>query len=162
MFLSIALLALINVTTQKTEIYLIYVPPAINVVMTYVTGQNNQYSNLLVFYLIVIICISLYFKLSLKPKDLMNITQILVKREEIEATPMHVEKKIETHPQSPQEETYVDDNYYNALETELEELTLDDINEILGETPTEETSEPTDGDSDLIDEILNEIELKKK
>ena len=78
-----------------------------------------------------------------------------------------------------QEEYYVEDNYYD-LEQELEELTLDDINEMLGETPIEEQTTSTqetpieeetaptqeepsyEGDSDLIDEILKEIEMEKK
>lgn len=41
----------------------------------------------------------------------------------------------------PQQPTYEDD--YSYIEEELEDLTLDDINEMLGETPTEEDSEET-------------------
>ena len=41
----------------------------------------------------------------------------------------------------PQQPTYEDD--YSYIEEEHEDLTLDDINEMLGETPTEEDSEET-------------------
>lgn len=53
------------------------------------------------------------------------------------------------------------------IEEELEDLTLDDINEMIGETPIKENSQETvdyfsEGDTDLIDEILKEIKMEKK
>ena len=47
-------------------------------------------------------------------------------------------KQEEAEYVEPQQPTYEDD--YSYIEEELEDLTLDDINEILGETPTEEDS----------------------
>ena len=52
-----------------------------------------------------------------------------------------IPKQEEVENVEPQQPTYEDD--YSYIEEELEDLTLDDINEMLGETPTEEDSEET-------------------
>ena len=52
-----------------------------------------------------------------------------------------IPKQEEVEYVEPQQPTYEDD--YSYIEEELEDLTLDDINEILGETPTEENSQET-------------------
>ena len=158
MIFSIVLLALIYVTTQNKEIYLLYIPPFLNVVVGFCTGQNNLYSNLLVFYLIVIIFISVWFALGLKAENFKKATLTNVDLKGIVK-----QKEIETSTIIKPNQNYDEDDYYSDLEAEIEELTLDDINEMLGETPNEEASEPkNEGDIDLIDEILKEIELDRK
>ena len=52
-----------------------------------------------------------------------------------------IPKQEEVEYVEPQQPTYEDD--YSYIEEEHEDLTLDDINEMLGETPTEEDSEET-------------------
>ena len=125
-----------------------------------ITGRNNFYYVLLAFYLIAIIFLEIYAKAGLKPRDLTSLAT--TKRRELKSQP----KQEETYREYSEPQEYEDN--YSYLETELEELTLDDINEMLGETPTEEQTAPTqeetpyEGDSDLIDEILKEIEMEKK
>jgi hypothetical protein len=153
--LSIALLGFIYITTQKTEILLVFAPVLLNAIVVFATGISNLYSVLLGFYLIVIIFISMYFGLGLNPKDITNAIPAGGKPQsapEPETTPEYIE---------PQPE---DD--YSYIEEELEEMTIDDINELLQEPPTEQTPEvkesaPQETD-DLIDQILKEIELEKK
>lgn len=122
------------------------------------TGRNNYYYVLLAFYLLLIIFIDIYFKQGLNPHDIATVATST--RKEIQSRNAEPQQHIE----EPQLEYYEDD--YSYIEAELEELTLDDINEMLGETPVEESPEmdapAPEGDSDLIDEILKEIELDKK
>lgn len=171
---AIVLLGLIYLITQEREIFYVYVPIIVNILIVLITGKNNTYSILLVFYLIVLIFISIYIKLGLKPQDI--ISTAMNKTEEIKsAKPAQLktyqeapdETQVETYPKDidePQQESYEEE--YAYIEEELEELTLDDINEMLGETPIEETQETVDYTSedgpDLIDEILKEIEMEKK
>ena len=169
MILSIILLAMIYIRTEANEIFLLYVPPLINTIIAIFTGHGS-YSNMLVFYLIAIIFVSFYFKPNLI-SDFANRPKVIARPE-----------MVQTPPAFKAEENYSDDNYYSYLESEIEELTLDDINEMLGETPMkeapkvqqpapqrepvkeiQETQQPTpQGDSDLLDEILKEIEMGKK
>lgn len=158
MIFSIVLLALIYVVTQNKEIFLLYAPPFLNMIVGFCTGQNNLYSCLLVFYLIVIIFISVWFALGLKPDNFKNATLTNTNPARIGQP-----KEIEAPPIVEPDQNYVGDDYYSDLEVELEELTMDDINEMLGKTPDEEAAEPeSEGDDDLIDEILKEIELDRK
>ncbi|WP_298524509.1 hypothetical protein [uncultured Methanobrevibacter sp.] len=171
---SIILLGFMYLITQEREIFYVYVPIIVNIVIVLITGKNNSYSILLAFYLIAIIFISMYVKLGLKPQDI--VSTAMNKTEEIRsAKPAQLETYQEVQDE-PQPETYQEnpdelqqesyEEEYTYIEEELEELTLDDINEMLGETQTEETQETVDysseGDSDLIDEILREIEMEKK
>lgn len=169
MILSIILLAFVYIKTEANELFLIYVPPFINTIIAIFTGQSN-YSSILVFYLILIIFVSFYFKPNLV-SDFANRPKVIARPEMIQA-PTAFEA----------EENYEDDNYYSYIESEIEELTMDDINEMLGETPGKESpkreqpapqkepvketpkpQQPTpQGDSDLVDEILKEIEMGKK
>lgn len=172
MILSIMLLALIYVNTKSNEIFLVYVVPFLNTIIVIFTGQNNLYSNILVFYLIAIICVGFYFK-----PDLID--------ELSNRPPLTNKSEIQSQPQVSAEENYVEDTYYSDLESEIEELTSDDIQEMLKETPSEETQDKeetlTQGDSvketpseesqeieqitpqgenDLLDEILKEMGKK--
>ena len=181
MILSVLLLTFIYLKTESNRIFLVYLPPLLNTVISILTGQNIIYSNILVFYLIAIMCIGVYFK--------PNLTNNVQDRPQSIARP-----EIQTRNQFEIEENYIDDDYYSELESELEELTLDDINKMLGETPIEETQkiqkppeikqtqekqkpqktekppkkeQPKEkqqtipqGDSDLIDEILKEMGKK--
>lgn len=152
LILSVIALAFIYITIKSEEIWLIFVPNLLVSIIATLTSQVSTYSNLLFFYMIAIILISLHFNGSLITKDS---TKPKAQPENVRMTPI-----------TPQEEHYVEDNYYE-LEQELEELTFDDINEMLGETPLEEQTDPTqetpyEGDSDLIDEILKEIKNEKR
>lgn len=167
MVFSIILLALIYFVTRTEEMLLLYVPCFLNVIVNFLTGQNNLYSNLLVFYLIVIIFISLWFALGLKPN---NFTKPRPATVSPKIVAEHVETKIP--PAIEPVHNPVEDSYYSDLEVELEELTLDEINEMLGKTPDEEAQRfaetPTSDESipqtedDLLDQILKEIELERK
>ena len=125
MILSLLLLGLIYLKTGSTEIFLVYLAPLINTVIAILTGQPNIYSNMLVFYLIAIICVGFYFKPNLI-NDYSNRVPPISKPE------------IQTQPQFEAKENYVNDSYYSDLESEIADLTLYDINEMLRETPTEE------------------------
>ena len=174
MILSLLLLGLIYLKTGSTEIFLVYLAPLINTVIAILTGQPNIYSNMLVFYLIAIICVGFYFKPNLI-NDYSNRVPPISKPE------------IQTQPQFEAKENYVNDSYYSDLESEIADLTLYDINEMLRETPTEEhpkmkPATPQQGPvkegqiekppeieqtspergSDLVDEILKEIKMEKE
>ncbi|WP_406531862.1 hypothetical protein [Methanobrevibacter sp.] len=122
LILSVILLALIYVRTQSNEIFLVYLPPFINTIIAFFTGQPNIYSNMLVFFLIAIICASVYFNPNLMNK-VSNRPQTIT------------QPKIQAQPQAEFVENQVNENYYTDLESKLEELTLDDINKMLNETP---------------------------
>lgn len=174
MILSLALLSLIYLKTESKEIFLVYLAPLLNTVIAILTGQPNIYSNILVFYLIAIICVGFYFK----PNLINNYSN--------RPTPI-IKSEIQSQPQFEIEENYVDDSYYLDLKSEIEDLTLDDINEMLGETQIEEPPKikhttpqqdsvkenliekppkieqnSPEGDSDLLDEILKQIEMEKE
>ena len=149
--LSIIALAFIYTTIKTEEIWLIFVPNLLVTIIATLTSQVSTYSNLLFFYLIAIILISLHFNGSLIAKG--------------SAKPKAKPKNVKMTP-TPQEDYNVEDSYYD-LENELESLTFDDITEMIGETPIEEQTIQTqeasfEGDSDLIDEILKEIENERK
>ncbi len=167
MILSVILLGLIYVRTESDELFLVYLPPFINTVIALLTGQPNIYSNMLVFFLIAVICAGVYFNPSLKNN---------VSKRSQTITP----QKIQIRQQEVSAENHVEDNYYSDLESKIEELSLEDINKMLNETPSKETIKPKqekpqkpketveqkqtmpEGDSDLIDQILKEIEMGKK
>ena len=169
MILSIALLALIYLKTEANEIFLLYVPPFLNTILVVLTGQNFLYSNILVFYLTAIIYVSFFFK--------PNLISEYSNRPKLMTAP----GMLQSQPRLEAEESYEDDGYYSYLESEIEELTLDDINEMLRDSPREEPQQikqsaqqapvketqerrqsKPQGDSDLLDEILKEIEMGKK
>lgn len=171
--LSMLALAFIFMSTPSRELILIYVPNLLNIIFAIISSpiQIKFYSNLLIFYLIAVILISIYFKhnLDLKNNSLNNKTQEEVNFQEIPD---------QTYVTEPQE------HYPDSFEEELEELTSEDINEMLGKISQkeqttdridetsqndnsnpdmkDETSQNEESSSDLIDEILKEIESGKK
>ena len=169
LIVSVILLALINFINPSKEIFFIYMPPLLSVIITILTGQNNAYYNLLVFYLILIILTSVLFKVDLKTNNVNNTTPTIAK-----------EERIETPAINETTENQFKEDYYTSLETEIDNLTLDDINEMLNETEVtdktditdetnvpekkqvQKTQKPESTSSDLIDEILKEIEMEKK
>lgn len=144
---SVVLLAFIYVITKNREMILVFTPILLNVILVFLTGKFNLYSNLLIFYMLAIVLISIWHGQGLKPQNI--------------ATPTI----------TPPEETYE----YSTIESQIDDLTLDDINELLGESLGEDTIEMDEiepeiepetkevaPESDLIDEILKEIEMEKK
>lgn len=184
MLFSILLLVLIFIMTQSEEIFLVYVPVLLNIIVVALTGQNNLYSNLLVFYLIVIILINLWVKQDLKYEGIPDLTQTFNKSDKNEVQPISMKEKRYVEPVTTEEETYIEpitteetyvepitmeedyieEDDYSELETEIEELTFEEIDEMLGNSPTEEKQkeEHKSEEPDLIDEILKEIEMGKK
>ena len=191
MIFSIILLVLISSVLKSEEIFLMYSPALINLILVVLTGQNNLYSIILIFYLIVIIFISLYFKVGFEPSDLSNITQIISKPKEIktyetqktvkqENTKTYEAKQIDNPEHTYgientysglQSERIEEEYYYNDIEKELEDLTLDDINIMLNDSKdnnminddlkSEDTKQKEESSSDLIDQILKEMEIEK-
>lgn len=182
MVLSIVLLVLIISIIKTEEIGLIYAPVLINIVLVVITGQNNLYSNILIFYLITIIFLSLYFKIGFNLNDLSYITQIINKPEEIKTfkTPQVAKQRNYEvnsnypifepqneirHDEEIKEEEKPQDEFYDDFEEQLKDLTFEDLNEILDTSEEEyikndEYSE--ESSSDLVDEILKEIKMSKK
>ena len=169
MVLSIILLAWIYLRTGANDIFLIYLAPFLNTIIAILTGQSNIYSNLLVFYLIAIICISFFFKPNLM-SEYSNRPQAIARPQTIQA-----------QPRFEVENNYANDDYYSYIESEIDALTMDDINEMLGEIQSEKPQEirqsapvkeaPREktqtvqqtipqGDDDLLDEILKEMGKK--
>ena len=184
MIFSIILLVLISTTIKSEEIFLMYAPALLNLVLVVLTGQNNLYSTILIFYMIIIIFISLYFKVGFDPSDISNITQIISKPKEIktyETPQLNYKEKTKTdklnnveknygvqNTYSPLEsvnekikEEYNSEDYYNKFE-ELEDLTLEDIDTILNESKDKETQQKEKSSSDLINQILKEMEIEKE
>jgi len=124
MIFSIVLLALIYVRTESEEILFMYIPTFLSMLISLLTGQNNFYAVILTLYLVVIIFAAFFFKLDLKVKNLPKVGKSLARPQ--------------SQPAIQAEENYADDEYYSYLESEIEELTLEDINEMLGQTKTEE------------------------
>lgn len=187
MIFSIILLVLISTTIKSEEIFLMYAPALLNLVLVVLTGQNNLYSTILIFYMIIIIFISLYFKVGFDPSNISNITQIISKPKEIktyETPQLNYKEKTKTdktdklnnveknygvqNTYSPLEsvnekikEEYNSEDYYNKFE-ELEDLTLEDIDTILNESKDKETQQKEKSNSDLINQILKEMEIEKE
>ena len=157
MYLAIILLVALQFVTKSKEMYLIYVPNIINIIGVFLTCPLNEnrslYPNLLIAYMLVIVFISIYLRGSMKALTITLNT-----------------KKAEEPPQrsyqSPQ--TYdVSDNYFD---NQINEISLEEIDSILEESeplqsedskPQTEPSEE-EYDSDLIDQILKEIEDEKQ
>ena len=186
MIFSVILLVLISAALQSEEIFLMYSPALLNLILVVLTGQNNLYSSILIFYLIAIIFISIYFKVGFKLSDISNITQITkIKDIKTYETPQLAKQEktnqYTTTQTTKQEKTYETKNYSsldseneikekfipqydysNDFYEELEELDFEDIDNILNETESTETKPDNEYDSDLVDQILKEIEMNKK
>ena len=171
--LSLLALAFIFMVTQSRELILIYIPNLFNIIFAIISSpiQIKLYSNLLIFYLIAVILISIYFRqgLDMKNNSLNNKTQ---EEDNFQEVPK------QTYVEEPQE------RHNDSFDEELEDLTSEDIDEMLGKTPQEEPikdrideTSPKDNSNpnmrnkyssndepsfDLVDEILKEIESGKK
>ena len=143
--LSIILLGFIYFKTNSEEIFLIFIPNLLNMIICLATGQNNLYSNLLVCYLIIIILVNMWPNLNSQR----SATPAPVRNEE----PVKITQKPEGYHPIESEITQSQDEY-QYVEYELEELTLDD--------GKDQKVEYENGGSDLVDEILNEIKNEKK
>lgn len=154
--LSVALLFFIQTIIKTWDMYFIYAPSLINIIIGFVTSPAHLnlslYAAVLVFYVIVIVFVSIW-------------------AEGYEITAPQTPRKQEV-PQNNYTSSYYnsyssDNSVYGDFEAELEQLSLDDINAMLGKTtheeiiPQEETLQSDESESDLIDEILKEIEMEK-
>ncbi|MEE0935861.1 MAG: hypothetical protein U0L42_09325 [Methanobrevibacter sp.] len=154
------LIVFLQSINKSDDMYLVYIPALANTIIVFLTStaQSNlsQYSNQLTLYVMIVILISMW----INDNNILSIPQTLQKRE------------------------YTQDNYSTSngnnyiegqnspidLESEIDQLTSDDIDEILREISLEEEiMEPPEAEppfeeneeefsSDLIDEILKELE----
>ena len=143
--LSIILLGFIYYTTNSHEIFLIFIPNLLNMVICLVSGQNNLYSNLLVCYLIIIILANMWPNLKSQGTETPAPARTEQPARIMSQPNEYVPPKVEMN--QPQDE-------YQTVDYQLEELTLDE--------GTNQRIEYEDGGSDLVDEILNEIKNEKK
>ena len=143
--LSIILLGFIYYTTDSHEIFLIFIPNLLNMVICLVSGQNNLYSNLLVCYLIIIILANIWPNLKSQGTETPAPARTEQPARVMSQPKEYVPPKAEMN--QPQEE-------YQTVDYQLEELTLDE--------GTNQRIEYEDGGSDFVDEILNEIKNEKK
>ena len=155
MYLAIILLIALQFVTKSKEMYLIYVPNIINIIGVFLTCPLNEnrflYPNLLIAYMLVIVFISIYLRGSMKALPITLNT-----------------KKSEEPPKYESQPAYdVSDNYFD---NQINEISVEEIDSILEESeplqsedskPQTEPSEE-EYDSDLIDQILKEIEDEKQ
>lgn len=152
MYMAIILLVFMQMITKSKDMYLIYVPNLINIIGVFMTTSINEnrflYPNLLVFYLLVIIFISIYSRRDLKS---LPVTLNAQKAEE---------PKDDHSSQMAYESTYdVSEDYLDAQIDSVMLETGDDTFESVDEV---ETHEDEEYDSELIDQILKEIEMGEK
>ncbi|WP_407412029.1 hypothetical protein [Methanobrevibacter sp.] len=142
MYLAIILLIAIQLITKSKDMYLVYVPNLINIIGVFMTATLNEnrflYPNLLVFYMMVIIFISIYFRRNTKTLPVTLNTQ----------------KTEEPPSQMTYENAYdVSEDYFDS---QIEPMAPDES------ISDPETPEEREYDSDLIDQILKEMEMDKK
>lgn len=183
MYLAIILLVLIHFITKSKSLYLIYLPVALNIIVIFLSLPIQEtrflYSNLLVCYLIGIIFINVWLNHDARPQfDALanDYRSRKVKFIENHYDTSGIDYSKLDKRQPPKENYYdvveEDTGIYDELEAELDKLTQDDINEMLGESAEplqqdeiilqEESAPQEEGQSDLIDEILKEIEAEKE
>ena len=164
MYLAIILLIALQLVTKTKDMYLVYVPNLINIIGVFLTCSQNEnrflYPNLLIFYLLVIIFISIYFRGSLKS---LPITMNADKAKE---------PSNRTYQSQPAyEHAYdVSEDHFERVAPQADSISYDEIESLLDETPQDssqsipqtETHSEEEYDSDLIDEILKEIEMEKQ
>ena len=152
--LSIVLLGFVFYTTNSKEMFLIFIPNLLNMIICLVSGQNNLYSNLLVCYLIIIILANMWPSLQSQkaetPAPVRNEQPARIIREQEEIKEY---SPIESEISSSQEG-------YQDVEYELDELPLED-NNIIQDNASIEYENTEVGESDLVDEILKEIKNEK-
>lgn len=135
MYLAILLMIGIHFITKSKDIYFSYLPNLLNILIVLLSTpiQDNRYlyPNLLVFYLLVIILIGILFK----PKS-------------------------STKPEIHQYDS-TNENIYNDIESEIDNLTFEDIETILNEN-AEKKETPEEMESRIRAKILKEIEIEKQ
>ncbi len=157
MYLAIILLVAIQMITKSKEMYLVYVPNLINIIGVFMTTSLTEnrflYPNLLVFYLLVIIFISIYFRRGAKSLPITLNTQ----------------KTDKSGNNNYQSNSIVNENAYDV---QVDAMSLKEIDSMLAESDTydltgknitpESDNIEKDYDDELINEILKEIEEGKK
>ena len=164
MIFSVILLILISTILQSEEIFLMYSPALLNLVLVVLTGQNNLYSSILIFYLIVIIFISLYFKVGFNLSDFSNIAQNITKLKDIKTykTPQLAKQEktnsYKTSSLNPQEKT----NPYKNTQTTKQENNYETENNSILESKNEikEEYNPQEDYYNNIEEELEELDFE--
>ncbi len=195
MYLAIILLIAIQLITKSKDMYLIYVPNIINIIGVFLTCSLNEnrslYPNILIVYLIIIIFISIYFKVDLKS---LPVTLNAQKRKEnnIQNTSDENIYKYDTNSDSfanidkelqepAQDFNYDEKDIDNILEKNYLEMNENPTPEkpqedkelnphLTNEFKPDSTQEPNSNkpqeepeyDSDLIEQILKEMEMEKQ
>lgn len=190
MYLAIILLVVIHFITKSKEMYLVYVPNLLNIIGVFMTTpiQENRllYANLLVFYLLIIIFMSIWFKsdrkalpvtLNIKTKKTRENnkdTKENVLENEYDVSDSDIDSIIndktleETNSQSeettpkeqPQETIEIEESLYAEKPQKPDETNIS-LEESANEEPPQETINIDEIDSDLLNEILKEIEMEK-
>lgn len=149
MYLAIILLVVMHVMFKTKEMYLVYLPNLLNIIIVFLTIpiQENRflYSNQLVFYLLVIILISIIMYSKREPVP------------DLPKTP-EVHEEIMTEEETNFE---IDNSLNEGYELEdiaLEELPTEDVYIQREET----TKESVEVDDELIADILKEMEMEKQ
>lgn len=153
MYLAIILLISMFVMTRSKELFLIYVPNLLNIIAVIATGPVPEnrflYANLLLFYLLVIIFITVVFAPDRKALP------ITLNAQKAEKTAKH---EPEVSPYQYQDFD-INQNQYEEIAQELDASSFDEINAFLDNQPQEPEPEY---DNELLDEILKEIEMEKE
>ena len=156
MYLAIILLVAIQMITKSKEMYLVYIPNLINIIGVFMTTTLTEnrflYANLLVFYMLVIIFISIYFRRGAKSLPVTLNTQ-----------------KSKTDDNNYQPNNIVNENAYDV---QVDSMSFKEIDSLLAESDTYDLAEEDivsqssnieeEYDDELINEILKEIEEGKK
>ena len=159
MYLAIILLVAFQLITKSKDMYLVYVPNLINIIGVFLTCSLNEnrflYPNLLVFYLLVIIFISIYFRMGAKS---LPIT-------------LNAEKSKKSEDNNYQPNTAINENAYDV---QVDAMSFKEIDSLLSESDTYDLAKENiapdsntlsieeEYDNELINEILKEIEEGKK
>ena len=180
MYLAFILMAGIYFFTRSTNVVWIYLPNLLNILTVAVSTpiQDNRYlyASLLVFYFLVIMLIGIL------SRDELTLTQVIGRvrnghpipygpsSQEVSEKPL----KTTNYVERPAENIYEPvENEYKEYESILEELSVDDINSMLEEPvqqritqevqkPQESRKTQEDSSSDLIDDILKEMDIERK
>lgn len=153
MYLAIILMILMYVMTRSKDLFLIYVPNLLNIIAVIMTSpvQENRflYANLLVFYLLVIVFITVIFASDRKALP------ITLNAQKAEETTRH---EAEASPYQYQDFD-IDQGQYEEIAQDLDATSFDEINAFL---EGQKESEDLEYDDELLDEILKEIEMEKE
>ena len=157
MYLAIILLIFLQVLTKSKEIYLVYLPNLLNIfgILALTPVQENRYlyGNLLVFYLLIIILISIWYGLKQQAKPITSNTQ-KTKKHNRQLTYNSNENVYDTQYDS-----------IDNIESPPKHQTVDEINSQLNKQSPQSPQKSTNKEeinSDLVDQILKEIEMERK